>query len=154
MVFSSSLFLFQFLPIFLVIYYLCPNRYRNLIALAASIWFYSWGAPRFIFLLFASSLADFIIAPSLQPSGEASGNRRRKRFLAAGLIINLGVLFYFKYANFFVAEITPLLEVLGMTDFHWTNIALPIGISFFTFQKISYLMDVYRGTSKPSKSSP
>jgi alginate O-acetyltransferase complex protein AlgI len=152
MVFSSSLFLFQFLPIFLAIYYLCPNRYRNLIALGASVWFYSWGAPRFIFLLLASSLADFIIAPNLQPSSEGSGNQKRRRFLAAGLIINLGVLFYFKYANFFIAEITPLLEVLGMTGFHWTNIALPIGISFFTFQKISYLMDVYRGTSKPSKS--
>ena len=152
MVFSSSLFLFQFLPIFLVIYYLCPNRYRNFIALAASIWFYSWGAPRFIFLLLASSLADFIIAPHLQPVKEVSPNQSRRRFLAAGLIINLGVLFYFKYANFFVGEITPLLEVLGMTGFHWTNIALPIGISFFTFQKISYLMDVYRGTNKPAKS--
>lgn len=152
MVFSSSLFLFQFLPIFLAVYYLCPNRYRNFIALCGSVWFYSWGAPRFIFLLLASSLADFIIAPNLRPSVTVSDKQRRKRFLAAGLIINLGVLFYFKYANFFVAEMTPLLEVMGMTAFHWTHIALPIGISFFTFQKISYLMDVYRGTSKPAKS--
>jgi alginate O-acetyltransferase complex protein AlgI len=152
MVFSSSLFLFQFLPIFLAVYYLSPNRYRNLIALGASVWFYSWGAPCFIFLLLVSSLADFIIAPNLQPSSGAKGNQCRRRFLTAGLIINLGVLFYFKYANFFVAELTPLLEVLGMTGFHWTNIALPIGISFFTFQKISYLMDVYRGTNRPAKS--
>ena len=152
MVFSSLLFLFQFLPVFLAIYYLSPNRYRNLIALGASVWFYSWGAPRFIFLLLASSLADFIIAPYLCPAGDGTVNKGRRRWLTAGLIINLGVLFYFKYANFFVEEMTPLLTSLGMTGLHWTDIALPIGISFFTFQKISYLMDVYRGTSKPARS--
>jgi alginate O-acetyltransferase complex protein AlgI len=154
MVFSSSLFLFQFLPIFLAIYYLSPNRYRNFVALGASVWFYSWGAPRFIFVLLASSLADFIIAPHLYPAGDGTVNERRRRWLAAGLITNLGVLFYFKYANFFVAEITPLFTALGMTGFHWTDIALPIGISFFTFQKISFLMDVYRGTSRPAQSLP
>lgn len=152
MVFSSSLFLFQFLPIVLTLYYLCPNRYRNFIALAASIWFYAWGAPRFIFMLSASSLADYVIAPRLHPSQHSSPGTNRKRWLVAGLLINLAVLFYFKYANFFIEEISPLLTTLGMTGLHWSKIALPIGISFFTFQKISYLLDVYRGTSKPATS--
>ena len=152
MIFSSSLFLFQFLPIFLGLYYLCPNRYRNILVLLASLWFYSWGAPRFVFLLLASSLADFLIAPHLHLEKNGLLNKNRKWWLTAGLVINLGVLFYFKYANFFVAEIHPLLTILGMTSFHWTNIALPIGISFFTFQKISYLLDVYRGTTPSAKS--
>ncbi|MEA3469487.1 MAG: MBOAT family protein [Thermodesulfobacteriota bacterium] len=152
MVFSSPLFLFQFLPVFLAIYYLCPNRYRNFIALGASVWFYSWGAPRFIFLLAVSSFADFIIAPKLQPTEDIPGDRSRKKWLTAGLIVNLGVLFYFKYTNFFIAELSPLLTTLGMTEFYWTDIGLPIGISFFTFQKISYLMDVYRGINRPATS--
>lgn len=152
MLFSSSLFLFQFLPIVLALYYLCPNRYRNLVALAASFWFYSWGAPRFIFLLLASSLADFIIAPRLSPADTTADEKKRNKWLAAGLVINLGVLFYFKYSNFFVSEITSILTRLGMEGIHWTHFALPIGISFFTFQKISYLMDVYRGINRPAGS--
>lgn len=152
MVFSTTLFLFQFLPIFLVAYYLCPNRYRNYIALAGSIWFYAWGAPRFVFVLAISSMADFLIAPYLSSSRDSVAKSTRKRWLTIGLIINVGILFYFKYANFFVGEIKPLLDALGMKGFHWTNIAFPIGISFFTFQKISYLMDVYRGICKPASS--
>ena len=152
MIFSSPLFIFQFLPIVLALYYLCPNRYRNFVALAASVWFYSWGAPRFVFLLLASSLADFIIGNRLFPAETTAGGKNRKKWLAVGLVINLGVLFYFKYSNFFLGEITPILTRLGMEGIHWTHVALPIGISFFTFQKISYLMDVYRGINRPAGS--
>lgn len=150
MIFSSILFLFYFLPVFLLLYYLTPERFRNYIALLGSLLFYAWGAPRFVFLLVLSSCVDFHIGKYLSPcEGRRLSQTRRRNLLALGLILNVGTLLYFKYANFFVEECLPALSLLGMDDFHWTHIALPIGISFFTFQKISYLIDAYRGTSRP-----
>ncbi len=150
MVFSSLLFLFLFLPIALGVYYLTPARYRNFPALAASLLFFAWGAPRIVFALMVTSLIDYLAGSRLVP-GVVSAPRR-KTILALSVAINLGLLLYFKYANFFVDQANAFLALGGVKDVAWTRVILPIGISFFTFQKISYLADVYRGTARPALS--
>ena len=151
MVFSSLFFVLAFLPVTLLVYYLVPSRWRNTVALVASLFFYAWGAPKFLFVLVASSLIDFGVAHAMaSPSGRPP--RRRQAWLILGLVVNLSAFVFFKYANFFVGEFSRLLTVLGLEPFSWTAIALPIGISFFTFQKLSYLVDVYRGVAAPARS--
>lgn len=147
MVFSSLLFLFGFLPVFLTIYYLTPKKWKNLTILFFSYLFYAWGAPKFVFVLLLTSIIDYALS-----CGMTRYPNKKRVLLAIGLILNLGLLAYFKYANWFITEANRFLEILSSTSIQWTSIALPIGISFFTFQKISYLIDVYRGTTKPAKS--
>ena len=142
MVFSSSLFLLLFLPLFLLGYFLIPYRWKNTWTLLASIVFYTWGAPIFVFVLLASIGLDFLMARRFtRPSG--------KSWFYLSLVLNVGLLAYFKYANFFVDNLSVVLSRSGFAEIGWTRVLLPIGISFFTFQKISYLVDVYRGTRKP-----
>ncbi|HOF11049.1 MAG TPA: MBOAT family protein [Opitutaceae bacterium] len=150
MVFSSLIFLYVFLPVFLTSYYLAPIRWRNHVALIGSLLFYAWGEPVFAGVLILSSLCDYGLSHCLANPGK--GPAYRRGVLTVGLILNLGLLGYFKYANFFVGQTNGLLAWLGQGSLVWTHIALPIGISFFTFQKISYLVDVYRGTAKPARS--
>jgi len=150
MVFSSLIFLCVFLPITLTVYYAAPARLRNGVALAASLFFYSWGAPRFVFVLTLSSLVDYGISHRLSPG--AAADRHRKRLLVLVLALNLAVFLYFKYMNFFVEQFNRLLTLGDLQPLAWTRIALPIGLSFFTFQKLSYLVDVYRGTTPPARS--
>lgn len=145
MVFSSLTFLLLFLPATLIVYYLVPRGARNAVALAASLLFYAWGAPRFILVLLVSSALDFIVGHSLDHPAARPASRRV--WLSIGLVANVGLLLYFKYANFLVAQCNELLGVMGFGDVSWTAVILPIGISFFTFQKISYLVDVYRGVA-------
>ncbi len=149
MVFSSSLFLLYFFPVFLVIYFLIRGtKWKNLWVLFASVLFYAWGAPKFIFIVLASIVADFYLVQWM----DNSTARRKKRWLMAGsVLLNIGLLAYFKYANFFIENINTLLENLGMTAVHWTHVALPIGISFFSFQKLTYSVDVYRKVHRPLK---
>jgi alginate O-acetyltransferase complex protein AlgI len=145
MVFSSALFLILFLPLFLAGYYLLPQKLRNPWLLTASIFFYTWGAPKFIFIVLASIVADYFLVRHIALSG-----RSRKRWLIGiSLGMNIGLLAYFKYANFFVDNFNSLLNIFGIQQVGWTAIALPIGISFFTFQKITYAVDVYRNVHKP-----
>jgi alginate O-acetyltransferase complex protein AlgI len=151
MVFSSITFLFYFLPATLLVYFLTPPRWRNIPALAASLVFFAWGAPRFVFVLVASCWIDYHVSRTLPPG--TGGERRRRGWLAAVLSMNLGLLLYFKYANFFIDQTGPLLALFGFEAASWTRVALPIGISFFTFQKVSYLVDVYRGTVPPARSA-
>lgn len=151
MVFSSLTFLFYFLPATLLVYFLTPPRWRNLPALAASIVFFAWGAPRFVYVLIATCFADYHVSRWIVP-GRLSPSRRRG-LLSAMLAIDLGLLVYFKYANFFVAQFHDFLALFGLPPFSWTAVVLPIGISFFTFQKVSYLVDVYRGTAQPANSA-
>ena len=145
MVFSSTIFLVYFLPFFLITYWLTPQKFRNITALVWSILFYAWGAPKFIFVLFGSIVIDFFLAKKIHESESFL----KKRYLLASMVLNVGLLLYFKYANFFVENGNVLLENLGVSGVHWTKLALPIGISFFTFQKISYIVDVYRGKNEP-----
>tara|TARA_B110000483_G_scaffold216565_1_gene268163 strand:+ start:713 stop:2131 length:1419 start_codon:yes stop_codon:yes gene_type:complete len=141
MVFSSALFLLYFLPVFLLFYYLTPGIWKNYTALGFSLMFYSWGAPIFIFFLLASCLIDHFLIKEF-----SSDNK--KKYLILSLILNVGLLLYFKYANFFIDNVNVLLEQIGLDQCEWTKVVLPIGVSFFTFQKISYAMDIYSGASK------
>lgn len=140
MVFSSATFLFIFLPVVLVLYYLVPARWRNGILLAASLLFYSWSEPRFIALLLVSITADYFIARRM----DLAEGSKRKGWLAGSLVLNLATLAYFKYANFFIDNVQQFYGWLGLVPFEWHKVALPVGISFVTFQKISYMVDVYR----------
>lgn len=151
MVFSSLIFLFVFLPMLLAAYYAAPSRWKNAVLLAASYVFYAWGAPRFVMVLLGSSLVDYCIG-RLLGSPEFGKDASRRRLLALSIVTNVGLLAYFKYANFFVGQANGALTTLGMSTVSWTAVALPVGISFFTFHKVSYLVDVYRGIVKPARS--
>jgi alginate O-acetyltransferase complex protein AlgI len=143
MIFSSLIFLSIFLPIFLSIYYAAPSKYRNLVALSGSLFFYSWGAPKFIFVLIGSSMCDYLISKRIHTN--TIGSLSRRYWLICALVINLSVFLYCKYINFFVDQVNIILDALNMQCIAWSRVVLPIGISFFTFQKMSYLVDVYRG---------
>jgi alginate O-acetyltransferase complex protein AlgI len=146
MIFSSTIFLLYFLPIFLLVYHLVGQKYKNYTILAASIFFYSWGAPKFIFVILGTTIIDFYIVKSIYLSQDAA---RRKTLLILSIIINLGLLAYFKYANFFVENLNEVLSSFGFTRLAWTAVALPIGISFYTFQTLTYSVDVYRKLHAP-----
>ena len=147
MVFSSSLFLLYFLPVFLLFYYFADVKYKNYVALAASVFFYAWGAPVFIFIVAASIAVDFIAVKEMHKST----GRKKKLLVAFSILLNIGLLLYFKYANFFVENFNVMLEAFGGKPAEWTKVALPIGISFFSFQKMTYAVDVYRKVHAPLK---
>ncbi|MDJ0663475.1 MAG: MBOAT family protein [Acidimicrobiia bacterium] len=141
MVFSSVTFLFFFLPICLGGYYLIGRRLRNGWLLLSSLVFYTWGGGALVLLLVISTVVDFAMG-WIVGTGVRTNRRTLVRFGVAGsVLVNLGLLSYFKYANFFVEQ----LNSLGFGDIAWTSVVLPIGISFFTFQSMSYTIDVSRG---------
>lgn len=145
MVFSSSIFLLYFLPLFFLFYYISDVKYKNWIALVASLIFYGFGAPKFLFIIFFSVIIDFFIVKRI----DISQSQKEKKWLLFGsIVLNIGLLAYFKYANFFVDNLNYILWRLGVEGITWTKIILPIGISFYTFQKLSYSIDIYRGKSK------
>lgn len=148
MVFSSITFLLYFLPVFIIIYSLLPKVARNWFILSASILFYSWGAPTFVFLLLGSTILDYYIVGALY---RAEQKATKRKYLIASLIMNLGLLAYFKYANFFIENVNTALSSFGVEELAWTTVALPIGISFYTFQTLTYSIDVYRGVHAPLK---
>ena len=124
------------------------TQVRNWVILLFSILFYAWGAPKFVFVILGSTVLDFFIVRSIYRSTIL---KRKRLFLASSLIMNLGLLAYFKYANFFVENVNAALLGLGMESVTWTSVALPIGISFYTFQTLTYSIDVYRGVHAPLK---
>jgi alginate O-acetyltransferase complex protein AlgI len=146
MVFSSIVFIFYFLPLFFLLYFLADKKYKNGVILAGSIFFYAWGAPKFIFVILGTTFVDFFIVRYMADSISAG---RRKLLLCLSLCINLGLLVYFKYSNFFVDNINDVLQVFGVKGLTWTKLVLPIGISFYTFETVTYVVDVYRGIHKP-----
>ena len=145
MVFSSIIFLLYFLPIFLVLYFISPTRWKNEVALAGSCFFYAWGAPEFFFVVLTSLILDFYLVHLFSNS---RGNLRKRLFFAA-ILSNVLMLLLAKYLNFFVGNINELLNIFGGKTFSWNNILLPIGVSFITFQKLSYVIDCYREKVKP-----
>jgi len=147
MVFSSLLFLFRFLPLVLLIYYIAPGKLRNLVLFLASLIFYAWGEPVYVVLILFSTLVDYT-AGRIAGHCRAQGQMKQARLAVfASAFINLALLAFFKYADFFLQTIHSVfsLEVPAL------GLALPIGISFYTFQTMSYTIDVYRGDAKVQK---
>lgn len=149
MTFSSPIFLFVFLPATFLLYYSAPPARRNLVALLASIFFYGFGAPQVVPVLLVSVALDFFLSHKFDKSSSA---RFRKLIFSFTILSNLLLLIYFKYFNFFVRELQSLLGIDDSATLQLIEVSLPIGISFFTFQKISYLADVYSGRAEPAKS--
>jgi alginate O-acetyltransferase complex protein AlgI len=149
MVFASQIFLFAFLPAVLLLYYASGRRLGSAVLLVASYLFYTWGAPRFVLILFAATCFDFMIARLI---ARGTAHRSRTGWLIVSVAVNLSLLAYYKYAGFFSGAVHDVLGELWVPP-QWQplQIALPIGISFFTFHKLSYVIDVYRGTVPPMK---
>jgi len=145
MVFSSLLFLFYFLPVVLGLYYLAPRRYKNLVLFVCSLFFYAWGEPIYIVLMLFSSVVDYTHGLLIE---KYRGKNLAKWFVASSVLINLGLLGFFKYADFFILNLNALLGLKVAA----LNLPLPIGISFYTFQTMSYSIDVYRGEAPVQKS--
>ncbi|MBQ3404374.1 MAG: MBOAT family protein, partial [Oscillospiraceae bacterium] len=138
MVFSSTVFLCGFLPAVLIIYYLCPLCVRNLFLLVASLIFYAWGEPVYVLIMLFTILFDYGAGLLIE---KAEGGAKRKALLALTVIVNLGILCFFKYTDFAIETANSLFG----TAVSYMRLALPIGISFYTFQTLSYVVDVYRG---------
>lgn len=145
MVFSSLLFLFLYLPAVILIYYVTPCRYRNLFLFVVNLIFYGWGEPVFVLLMLFSTLVDYTHGYFINKYRQ--DKKVAKRFLVSAVVINLGLLGFFKYAGF----LTETLNVLPFLDIAPLEIPLPIGISFYTFQTMSYSIDVYRGDAPVQK---
>lgn len=144
MVFSSVLFLFRFLPIFMICYFLVPGRMKNLILLVGSLFFYAWGEPVYVVLMLFSTVSDYIHGRLID---RFRGRKAATVFLVSSIVINLLLLGFFKYADFLIQTVN---SVAG-TGLPLLNLPLPIGISFYTFQTMSYSIDVYRGEAKVQK---
>jgi len=145
-IFSSSIFLVYFLPIVLALYLIIPNYFKNAFLLVASILFYSWGAPEFIVVILITTALDFYL---VQIMASSTTEFKRKLFLILSISLNLGLLTYFKYCNFFIDNLNGLLSFMSVGELKWVNVVLPIGISFYTFESITYVVDVYRKEHKP-----
>jgi alginate O-acetyltransferase complex protein AlgI len=146
-VFSSLEFLFFFLPGTLALYYLAPKKLKNSVLLLGSVGFYAYGAGAFVLILAVSVALDYT-AGFIAGRGHRLQDRRLTRLaITISVVVNLALLGYFKYANFAVAQLNELGDRLGLGTIAWNSIILPIGISFFTFQSMSYTIDVARGRS-------
>lgn len=148
MLFSSIVFLFTFLPAVMILYYLLPARFRNVILLLASLVFYAWGEPVYLFLMLLSILFNYF--SGLDIARNLQDKRAAKRSLVFNLIINLAVLGFFKYEGFVLDTLNGILPV----HISYHALPLPIGISFYTFQILSYIIDVYRGNVKVQTNLP
>jgi alginate O-acetyltransferase complex protein AlgI len=148
MVFSSVAFLFFFLPLVLAAYHLSPRPVRNLILLLASLMFYTWGAGPFVLALLVSIAVNYVIGLRIERTRDAGDQRAARIALAIGVVLNVALLAYFKYANFAVDSWNGLLGAVGLPTMPWSNVLLPIGISFFTFHSLSYLIDIFRGVAR------
>ncbi len=149
MLFYEPLFLFLFAPaVYLLYLFFGAHRgQRTLILLVASVIFYGWSEPVFVFVVFASIALDLFVA------GRVASGETRSRWLALGVGANLAILVYYKYTGFLALNLDALLRALTLPGLHIPEIALPIGVSFIVFEKITYLVDVYRGVTKPARST-
>ncbi len=139
MLFSSIVFLFTFLPVILILYYVSPRFLKNPVLLLGSLFFYAWGEPVYIFLMVFSILMNYICG--LDIARNLRSRKRAKKSLVFAVVVNLGVLGFFKYEGFLLGSLNAVLPV----DIPYRELPLPIGISFYTFQILSYIIDVYRG---------
>ena len=145
MIFSSVLFMFRFLPIFLLCYFVAPQKVKNWVLFFGSLIFYAWGEPVYVVLMLFSTFSDFWHGRRIEKRKEEG--KSAKGWLVSSIIINLLMLGFFKYADFAIATVNSLFG----SEIPLLNLPLPIGISFFTFQTMSYSIDVYRGDAKAQK---
>ena len=145
MVFSSVLFLFRFLPFFFILYFLVPGRGKNVVLFLGSLFFYAWGEPVYVLLMLFSTVVDYVNGRLIW---RYRGRKQAKAFLVSSVMINLFILCFFKYADFLIQSVN------GLTGARLPllHLPLPIGISFYTFQTMSYTIDVYRGKAKVQNS--
>ncbi len=151
MVFSSHLFLFYFLPLSLGLYYLMPGRGRNLLLTLLSYLFYGWSNPMFTLLMLFSTVVDYICGWIIGTNSPAAAARKRKLALFASILTNLSLLGVFKYSHFALDNYNLLLSTAGLDGMGIElgfRFILPLGISFYTFQSMSYTIDVYRGEAR------
>ena len=146
MVFSSAIFLTFFFPLIFLLHYTSSTKYRNRILIAASIFFYAWSAPNFIWILLTLTAVDYFLTKKMH---EITYQKRKRELLIASICINLGILIYFKYFNFFIENINVILTQWSLNGVEVTKIILPIGISFFCFETLTYSIDIYSGRVKP-----
>lgn len=146
MIFSSILFLYLFLPVVLILYFSVGYRFRNLILLSASLFFYAWGELGYVLLMLFSITINWIFGLGIERTKMQP--RVCQFVLGAGIAVNLALLGFFKYGNFFADNINKVLSLASLGTIDVDSIHLPIGISFFTFQALSYIIDVYRNHAK------
>ena len=144
MLFSSMTFVFMFLPIVCTAYLLARKDLQNYILLIASILFYAWGEPRYLAIMFLTIINNYVGAYYISRS---KNPMHRKILLAITIVVDLSFLFYFKYFNFFMENINAAFHA----NLTFIDVVMPIGISFYTFQALSYVVDVYRGEVKVQK---
>ncbi|MGD1085633.1 MAG: hypothetical protein ABSA47_12915 [Verrucomicrobiota bacterium] len=150
MVFSSPLFLFLFLPVVLTLYPVLPGlRLKNLWLLTWSVVFYAWGEALFVFLMLGSTWMNYALGLWVDRESETP---RGKWAVGVAVALNIGLLAFFKYASFIVSNLNPLLASLKLGTLHPAPVRLPIGISFFTFHALSYVIDIYRRKSRAARS--
>ena len=148
MVFSSLIFLFVFLPLVLIFYFITPNKYKNIPLFLSSIFFYTWGEGELVVLLLLSSIINYFLGIYLEKT------EKKKTCLIVALIFNFAALGYYKYADFTLMNYNWLVDTLGFNTLsirELPNIALPIGISFYTFQAVSYIADIYNKKTSANK---
>lgn len=145
MVFSSPIFLFGFLPLILFAYYLSPGAIKNIILLIASLLFYAWGEVFYVGIMITSIISNYVVGKLIYTAQQDSEQQALpKVYVTLGIVINIGLLTSFKYANFITDNINTLLSIVDISPVEISPIHLPLGISFFTFQAISYIVDIYR----------
>lgn len=145
MIFNSMMFLWIFLPIILVLYYIVPNKLKNLFLMLISLVVYAWGSFESLSVLLTSIVVNYFIGILINAQKK---NRLKKIFFGAGMLFNIGILCYYKYSNFFISTAC---KILGNTTFNMIDILIPVGISYFTFSSMSYLFDIYRQEAKVQK---
>ena len=147
MVFSSVFFLFTYLPVVLLAYYLTPLRWRNAVLLVVNLVFYAWGEPVYIVIMFASTAIDYTHGMLVDRCKRRGNDRGARLAVCSSVVFNLALLFFFKYWNFIAGSlgVLPIIKSLPLPGGGSIPFTLPIGISFYTFQTMSYTIDVYRG---------
>ena len=144
MLFSSMTFLFIFLPLVIFVYFIADNRIKNYVLLVASLIFYSWGEPKYIILMILSIIVNYLLALMID---KFKKKNLKKIILIVSIVFNIGLLFTFKYFDFFARNVNNFFDL----KIPFLNLTLPIGISFYTFQILSYVVDVYKGDIKVQK---
>ena len=147
MLFSSQVFLYFFLPITLIVYYLSPKKFRNFILLIASLIFYAWGEPVYILIMLFSTIFNYVTGLLIEKFQKKNQHKYAKIVLIVSVVGNLGIIGFFKYSDFLISNINSLFNL----NISLLAIALPIGISFYTFQTMSYTIDIYKQNVKAQK---